>query len=98
MEELFRAQSKQLVNQLATHCMMRLKVENKEQILLSKTIHLTRFIRLASLDHLRSAPEMENAKRVLAMISPNPNMMQPLDKANNTSILAHTLPLDGRLN
>lgn len=52
--------------------MMRLRLEAKEQVLLHKTINLNRFIRLASLDHLRDSPEMANAKKFLEIISISP--------------------------
>jgi len=98
MEEIFRSQSETLVRQLAMLCAVRLKVEAKEQILLSKTINLTRFIRLASLDHLKDVPEMVNARRVLAMITPSPDMMKPGFTMDTFSLLDQSSLLKGRQN
>lgn len=69
MEEVFKNQSKFLIRQLATLGVMRIRMEVKEQILLQKTINLDRFIRLASLHHLKGSPEMAHAKKFIDMIS-----------------------------
>lgn len=72
MEEVFKNQSQFLLKQLSTLAVMRIRLEAKEQVLLHKTINLNRFIRLASLDHLRNSPEMANAKKFLEIISISP--------------------------
>jgi hypothetical protein len=80
MEEVFKNQSQFLIRQLSTLAVMRIRLEAKEQILLQKTINLNRFIRLASLDHLRDSPEMANAKKFLEIISAgssNQGMVKP---------------------
>jgi hypothetical protein len=69
MEEVFKNQSLFIIKQLSTLAVMRIRLEAKEQVLLQKTINLNRFIRLASLDHLRDSPEMANAKKFLEIIS-----------------------------
>lgn len=69
-ESSFPEKNKSTQSQLAQLCQMRNKVEQKQQILLSKSISLARFIRIAALDHIRDLPEMDNAKKLLAMTLP----------------------------
>jgi hypothetical protein len=71
MEEQFRKQSSVLVEQLSKLCTMRLVVESKQQILLSRSIYLSRFIKIAALDHVKGLPEMENARKMLALTLPD---------------------------
>ncbi len=79
MEEVFKNKSKFLIRQLATLGVMRIRMEVKEQILLQKTINLDRFIRLASLHHLKGSPEMAYAKKFIDMISAGSGNSHNLD-------------------
>lgn len=98
MEEIFKERSAYIVTQLAAMCTVRLRLEVKEQIILSKTINLSRFIKLASLDHLKESPEMENARRVLSMIAPNPNLMNSGFSVQTFSYLDRKMGLEDRKN
>jgi len=71
MEEEFKEKSKILTEQLAKLCSMRLLMEAKQQILLSRSIYLSRFIKIASLEHVKDFPEIENARKLLSMTLPN---------------------------
>ena len=71
MEEEFKIKSKILTEQLARLCSMRLVLETKHQILLSKSIFLSRFIKIAALEHVKDFPEIENARKLLSMTLPN---------------------------
>lgn len=69
-ESLFPHKGKSIENQLAYLCQMRQKVEQKQQVLLSRSVSLARFIRIAALDHIRDLPEIENARKLLAQTMP----------------------------
>ena len=71
MEEEFKTHSKILTEQLARLCTMRLVLETKHQILLSRSIFLSRFIKIAALEHVKDFPEIENARKLLSMTLPN---------------------------
>jgi hypothetical protein len=65
MEERNDNPSVSLTSQLARLGMMRLEMEIKQQILLSKSIYLSRFIKIAALEKAKDFPEIEGAKKVL---------------------------------
>jgi len=71
MEELFRNRSKIVQHQLSQLYIMRLSMETKQQVLLSKSIYLSRFIKIAALDHIRNAPEIDGARKLLSSILPD---------------------------
>ena len=70
MREFFSERSKLLQRQLSQLYTLRLSEEKDQQVLLSKSIHLSRFIKIASLDHIQNAPEIDGAKRVLSSFLP----------------------------
>jgi len=71
MEEEFKIKSKILTAQIARLCTMRLVLETKHQILLSRSIFLSRFIKIASLEHVKDFPEIENARKLLSLTLPS---------------------------
>lgn len=73
MEEIFQNQSKLLVKNLATQAVLRIRLEVREQVLFQKTLNLNRFIRLASLHHLKDSPEMANANKILGIVAQQNN-------------------------
>lgn len=72
MEEVFKKQSQATIKNLATLSLMRVRLEMREQVLLQKTLNLNRFIKLASLDHLKGTPELAHAHKYLEIISGGP--------------------------
>ncbi len=70
-EENFIFQSKVITSQLSKLCEMRLVMESKQQILLSRSIYLSRFIKIAALEHVKDFPEIENARKLLSLTLPN---------------------------
>jgi len=86
MEKEFKKHSKILTEQLARLCTMRLVLETKHQILLSRSIFLSRFIKIAALEHVKDYPEIENARKLLSMTLPNfeiSKMKPSWDQFNN---------------
>jgi hypothetical protein len=79
MKEPFREESKLVQKQLSKLYTMRLAMETKQQVLLSKSIYLSRFIKIASLDHIRNAPEIDGARKLLSTILPNLRMRRSLE-------------------
>ncbi len=83
MEDLFRQQSKFVQEHLSKLYTMRLSMETKQQVLLSKSIYLSRFIKIASLDHIRNAPEIDGARKLLSGILPDLKIKKSSDSFKN---------------
>lgn len=79
MEELFKKQSTIVQQQLCRLYSMRLTMETRHQVMLSKSIYLSRFIKIASLDHIRDAPEIDGARKLLSSILPDLKIKKSTD-------------------
>lgn len=71
MEEDFKNDSKYVQEQLSKLYTMRLSMEAKQQVLLSKSLFLSRFIKIASLDHIQNAPEIDGARKLISGFLPD---------------------------
>ena len=76
MDRIFSEKDAELHKQLCALYTLRPKLESKQQNLLIKSVFLTRFIRIASLDKLRNQPEITIARKLLSGIMPN---LKPLE-------------------
>ena len=80
MERLFSKEDALVIKQLSSLCCLRPKLESRQQYLLIRSVLLTRFIRLASLRHLRNQPEITLARKLLSRMLPD---FQPLTSSEN---------------
>ena len=76
MDRIFSEKDAELHRQLCSLYTLRPKLESKQQNLLIKSVFLTRFIRIASLDKLRNQPEITIARKLLSGIMPD---LKPLE-------------------
>jgi hypothetical protein len=71
MDKQDRLESKLLIKKLAHLCAMRDNMLARQQTMLSRSVNLARFVRLAALDHVRHSPELHLAKKYLGTMVPH---------------------------
>jgi hypothetical protein len=71
MEKRFEKHVRKVQQELSAQCVLRQPTEMRQQVLLSKSVYLSRFIKLASLDRMRNGPEMDDARKFLMTMVPH---------------------------
>ena len=94
MENRFENHVRKVHLELTANCVLRHQTEMKQQIMLSKSIYLSRFIKIASLDRMRNGPEMDDARRFLVRMFPEGR--SKLRRSGFSEVLK-TIPEDFRM-